>query len=169
MTAAEYQRTVRLALEKSFPDRVRDEWSVAKEATDRMTRDVKRYAPRVDVAVGPFSITPGREDEIASELLPDMMRARLVGRQPNPNPRCLLAIEIVFSGSSKHIMGDILNAGALGLYGIVIGRQDVMAKIDRIGEYLQVLAELKKLPALSRNVLLISVEDFNEVLGSLPA
>ncbi len=60
MGATEYQQMVRGVLERYFPD-VRAEWSVVTDATDAMSRDVKRYAPRVDVAVGPFNVTPGRD------------------------------------------------------------------------------------------------------------
>jgi hypothetical protein len=165
MRAAEYQQTVRVALQRHFAD-VRVEWSVVTNATDSMARDIARYAPRVDVAVGPFNVTPGPDDRIVAELLPHEFHARFVGRPENPNPRCLLAIEVVFSGSSKHIMGDILNAGALGLYGIVIGTQSLMPKIQRISAYLRRLDDLEKLPPLFRNVVLLSTAEVDALSRS---
>jgi hypothetical protein len=114
MTATEYQRLAEVTLRAHFAD-VRLEWSVVKDATDALARDIKRYAPRVDIAVGPFNTTPGPDPRISEALVPDQLRALFNDRPPNPNPRCLLAIEVVYSGSSKHILGDMLNAGALGL------------------------------------------------------
>ena len=35
----------------------------------------------------------------------------------NKNPRCLLSVEVEFSGSSKLIMGDFTNAGMMGHVG----------------------------------------------------
>lgn len=124
-------------------------------------RERSRYAPRVDIAVGPFNTTPGRDPEITSELLPKRVRALFNGDHENRNPRCLLAIEVCFSGSSKHVLGDILNAGALGLYGLVVGREENMAKIRRNFEYLRALAELEKLPWLFRNVAALSADEFD--------
>jgi hypothetical protein len=85
------------------------------------------------------------------------------GAIANTNPRCLLAIEVVFSGSSKHIMGDTLNAGALGLYGLVVGTDKLMPKIKRIGKYLEILAALEKLPPMFRNVHALSTTEFEQL------
>jgi hypothetical protein len=135
-----------------------------KAATDALQRDIHRYAPRVDIAVGPFNITPGPDSEIGERLLPRSLRQLFSDQPPNPNPRCLLAIEVVFSGSSKHIMGDTLNAGAHGLYGLVIGTEARMRKIQRIAAYLHVLADLEKLPPMFRNVVALSTVEFEELL-----
>ena len=165
MAASEYQLKAAARLRRHFED-VRIEWSVAREATDAMRREIHRYAPRVDVAVGPFNTTPGHDPRMTEALLPDRLRAIFKDRPPNRNARCLLAIEIIYSGSSKHIMGDTLNAGALGLYGLVVGRHELMPKIRRIGVYLELLAELEKLPRLFENVVALSTDELDGVLST---
>jgi len=60
-------------------------------------------------------------------------------------------------------MGDMLNAGAHGLYGLVVGTTPRMPKIIRIGNYLALLAELEKLPPMFRNVIALSVEEFESL------
>jgi hypothetical protein len=164
MTANDYQRVTEATLRRHFAD-VRLEWSVVKDATDALAADIKRYAPRVDIAVGPFNTTPGPDQRITDALVPDRLRPLFHDRPPNPNPRCLLAIEVIYSGSSKHILGDILNAGALGLYGLVVGRDALMPKIRRIGQYLEVLAQLEKLPWLFRNVVALSTVEFDDLFA----
>jgi hypothetical protein len=166
VSAGEYQRAAAEMLGRRFRD-VRLEWSVVRDATDALSADINRYAPRVDIAVGPFNTSIGRDSHISEALLPRTLRALFDDRPRNPNPRCLLAIEIVYSGSSKHIMGDMLNAGALGLYGLVVGANTVMPKIRRIREYLDVLAHLEKTPWLFRNVAAVSTADFSSVMAGL--
>jgi hypothetical protein len=61
-------------------------------------------------------------------------------------------------------MGDMLNAGALGLYGLVVGDDRNMTKIQRIGRYLELLAELGKVPWLFRNVVSLSTADFDALI-----
>ncbi len=61
-------------------------------------------------------------------------------------------------------MGDMLNAGSLGLYGLVVGDESHMPKIRRIGRYLDVLAELGKGPWLFRNVVTLSTAEFDRLL-----
>jgi hypothetical protein len=62
-------------------------------------------------------------------------------------------------------MGDLLNAGAHGLYGFVIGTEAVMPKIRRIGAYLDVLANLEKLPPMFRNVVVMSTAELEDLVG----
>jgi hypothetical protein len=164
MRASQYQRLAAVRLKRQFDD-VRVEWSVVKGATDTLQRDIQRYAPRVDIAIGPFNTNRGRTPEIDARLLPRRLRQLFRDLPPNPNPRCLLAIEVVFSGSSKHIMGDTLNAGALGLYGLVVGAEARMPKVRRIGAYVHLLAELEKLPPIFRNVVALSTAEFEELFG----
>jgi hypothetical protein len=164
MPGRDYQQAVLPLLRRHFED-VRLEWSISREATDAFAPDVAVYAPRVDIAVGPFSLEPGRRRAIEAGRLPGELRALFDDRPCNPNPRCLLAIEVCFSGSSKHIMGDMLNAGALGLYGFVVGANEHMAKIRRIGRYLETLTALEKVPWLFRNVVALSTAEFDALLA----
>lgn len=164
MRANDYQPQAADRLRRYF-DEVTTEWSVVKDATDAFRRDVHRYGPRVDIAVGPFNTTPGPDSEITERLLPRELRELFADRPMNTNPRCLLAVEVVFSGSSKHIMGDMLNAGAHGLYGLVVGADVRMTKIKRIGKYLELLAELEKLPPMFRNVVALSTAEFESLFA----
>jgi hypothetical protein len=58
----------------------------------------------------------------------------------------------------------MLNAGALGLYGLVVGDDETFNKIQRIGRYLEVLADLDKVPWLFRNVVALSTAEFDAIL-----
>ncbi len=154
--AAEYQKRTQPLLRRYFSD-VRLEWPVAKEATDAFSPDVRRYAPRLDIAVGPFNTTLGSDSDISEDLLrPEALHAAFDQRSPNRNARCLLAIEVVYSGSMKHMMGDILNASAIGLYGLVLGGEKAMPRLERILRYLEQLAQLEKLPYRFQNVVVLS-------------
>lgn len=113
---------------------VKREWSIARSAASDIFKN-KRYAPRLDLAVGPFNETtdsaPVDAEKIrqAANTCPLIERIRQQhGQSPNRplrmncrNPRCLLAIEIEFSSSSKYMLGDFTNAGMMGLIGLVIG------------------------------------------------
>ena len=148
---------------------VEKEWDVTKNATDLFSTDV--YGPRLDVAVGPFNTKKGNKiDEIrnvfsqkASHGLKNTIRTRRLGE--NWNPRCTLAIEIVYSGSSKHILGDITNASMMGLYGFVIANNSNFDRLKRIFEYTKVIKHVGKAPEdLFSNVCVISDKDFLELL-----
>lgn len=55
---------------------------------------------------------------------------------PNSNPRCFVAIELERSTGPKHRMGSIINAGAVGKIGIVIGLGDsAYRSLKRIDEH----------------------------------
>jgi hypothetical protein len=47
----------------------------------------------------------------------------------------------------------------------VFGTEARMRKIQRIGAYLHVLADLEKLPPMFRNVVALSTVEFEELLG----
>jgi hypothetical protein len=166
MAASEFQKYAKTLLEKHYED-VRLEWPVYKDATDSMERDKKQYYPRTDIVVGPFSLAPGQNSRIDITAINKKLMDRLHrdNLTINNNPRCLLAIEVVFSGSSKHLLGDILNASVIGLYGIVVGHPNMITKIKRNKKYLEKLAELGKIDCLPfRNVLIVSTDEFIELL-----
>ena len=165
MSANDFQLQAKSLLERHYTDVVL-EWAISKDATDSMAWSPNQYYPRTDIAVGPFSIASGHNELISKELINEKLLKRLRSLSVNPNPRCLLAIEVVFSGSSKHILGDLLNASAIGLYGIVIGTPEIMPKILRNVEYLKKLAELDKLnPLPFTNVLVIDTASFETMMS----
>ncbi len=118
MSAIGYQKRMEELLKLIFPaDSVKREWSIWNSARDDFRRTKKMYAPRLDIAVGPFN-TSTENRHFDTTVIQNLNRHPLISSiilegkkknqkwQYNKNPRCLLAIEIEFSGSSKHILGD---------------------------------------------------------------
>ena len=62
----------------------------------------------------------------------------------NQNPRCMLAIELEYSTSSKHILGGITNASLLGHIAVIIGSSVSIPKVRRIHAYACRLREVEK-------------------------
>jgi len=80
----------------------------------------------------------------------------------NYNPRYAVAIEVVFSGSSKHVLGDITNASVLGLYGFVIANEEMLLKAKRIFKYIQKLKQIRKISGeMYNNVKIVSTQEFD--------
>jgi hypothetical protein len=85
--------------------------------------------------VGPFNVTRDRKnDDLASIaeyghhpvirwLSDEVARQNHGGFYFNPNPRCMLAIELEYSTSSKHILGGITNARLPRAIGVIVGPQ----------------------------------------------
>jgi len=165
INARDYQTELKALLGRNFTGHeVIVEWSIRKRATDRMTGDPLLYAPRVDVAVGPFNESSGRDHQITRNSVPTNLQRLFRNLEVNPNPRCLIAIEVTYSGSSKHILGDIMNASAMGLYGIVVGKPEIVPKIKRNIMYLQRLSELDKPHFLPKNLLVLSTDELRDLL-----
>jgi hypothetical protein len=147
-------------------DDVRVEWASASGGTDSLAASPDRYAPRVDLVVGPFNTDPGPGSIAASDVVPKM-RSWFEGLGQNPNPRCLLAIEVVYSGSAKHVLGDILNSSVLGLYGLVICSEAKEARVRRNLAYLRSLMNVGKLPTLFQNVKVMNTADFVSAMEAI--
>jgi hypothetical protein len=170
MTAIEYQQSALQALSKHFVD-VHKEWDVARGATDLLRHGVV-YAPRLDIAVGPFN--KGVDDRDTQHQLIQAFEYNAAVRkiiekvgtiQFNPNPRCVLAIEIEFSGSSKHILGDFTNASMMGLVGLVIVPPSNFEKALRIYKYVEFIKVVDKAPeCLFRNLVLFKTDEFLQLL-----
>jgi len=163
-----FQNVITEKLGKYFPE-VEKEWDVTKNATDLFSTDV--YGPRLDVAVGPFNTEEGNKiDEIRNaffQKVPQELKNIIESRnlRENRNPRCMLAIEVVYSGSSKHILGDITNASMMGLYGFVVANSSTFDKLKRIFEYSKVIKHVGKAPVdLFSNVCVISDKEFLKLL-----
>jgi hypothetical protein len=179
MTARETQAAIRDALSGMFPrDMVRSEWSVRTDATDEIF-DRSTYAPRLDVAVGPFNVTRDRKDDdlasigdhqhhpLIKILRHEVERQNHGGFYFNPNPRCLLAIELEYSTSSKHILGGITNASLLGAIGVIVGPAAYIAKIRRISQYAARLRQVEKAhDDMFANIACFQEEEFLQVLSS---
>ncbi len=179
MSASIYQEHTKEILERLFsPELVEKEWSIWKDAKDRW-RNRQSYAPRLDIAVGPFNLTSENRHRDTTairgfERHPVISHLIEIGREQNNgdfnyniNPRCLLAIEIEFSGSSKHILGNFTNASMMGLIGLVIGPVEKYAKISRVGDYFRTVRELEKAPPeLFSNTVHMECEEFSELLQS---
>jgi hypothetical protein len=156
MGAKQTQATIKEALSRVFgDDLVKSEWSVRTNATDKVF-DQSTYSPRLDIAVGPFNVTRDQKnddlagiahyggDPLIRVLREEVSRQNHGGFYFNPNPRCLLAIELEYTTSSKHILGGITNASLLGAIGIMVGPAAYIDKIRRISHYAARLRQVEK-------------------------
>lgn len=160
-------------LKKVFPNNeIKKEWNSA--TFDKIkTSHKKIYAPRTDVAIGPFNVHNNIKyiNDQTSVMKDSLLVKRLNERYDivwNDLYNCFLAIEVSFSGSSKHIMGDFLNATSIGAVGIIVSRGDSYKKADRILQYLKKLEENKRIEKrLLRNLMLFDCVDFIQFLEDL--
>lgn len=153
-----------------------------------------QYSPRVDIAVGPFSIELGQnqtyeynqlvtQDNINSFLrnLFDLHKENIRNVNSNENTypdfdelvsknlnaRCFLAFEIENKNSKKHIMGSIINAASLGRVGIGIAySENSLNTFRRIFNYLDFLKQVKKNTYDTTNFLIITKEQMLTLLDN---
>lgn len=179
MGAKPTQIQVTQLLRRVFPSSlICPEWSVRTGANDTFTKSNKSvYAPRLDIAVGPFNPTVENIGEDvrsihSSSRHPLVQKIVRFGEEQNDgyfslnnNPRCLLGIEIEWDGSSKHILGDYTNASMMGLIGVVIGFPKNLEKMQRVGQYARELRRLNKAPHdLFTNIVFFSADEFTRLL-----
>lgn len=176
MTAKVYQNVLhRLLAAKFDPRLIKLEWGIGLDATDAFD-DAESYIPRLDLAVGPFNLNPNARENTEtirraaqSELVEKIIREAQEQNghfAANANPRCLLAIEIEFSTSSKHILGGFTNASMMGHVGVLIAPPEKYSKIQRIGRYTQNLKTVRKAPIdFFSNVACFTTEEFIDLLN----
>lgn len=147
------------------------------------------YSPRVDVAVGPFA-TQGTYIMEYDELMDNsqnfinkllnyhLMNINVPDPEPNQltfdilknknsNARCLLAIEIENSGSRKHIIGDAVNASALGRVGIFIAwTPEKLRAAVKMRRYLGFLKTVDKNTFDTTNLLILDKDQFLQTVKS---
>ncbi|MCC6242136.1 MAG: hypothetical protein IT353_04815 [Gemmatimonadaceae bacterium] len=146
-----------------------------------------QYSPRLDLAVGPFAIGGLNLGEKYDELsivhrkyIESLWRAHAsnIGcsdedtsgmfhtvSSQNSNARCFLAIEIENRGSRKHILGGMLNAAALGRFGIMIGwTEESVHMLVRARRYLEFLLEVRKPSLPFSNLLILNREQAEQYL-----
>lgn len=187
MTAKEYQElTTPLLIDKLVDLEVVDEWSAFRGIN-------YQYSPRVDIAVGPFSVRPNRNqtaeyNRILRRDNIDLFLKRIydlhvenIGLEwmnelnvpefdfltrKNQNARCFLAIEIENTSTKKHIMGSMINAASLGRIGIGIAFNDsVKRTFLRILNYLAFLKRVEKNTYDTTNFMILTKEQFLELLN----
>lgn len=166
----QFQQKIKISLKKYFDDTVVVEWPISRGATDKFIRRTTQYSPRVDVAVNTAGVFAGNHrreiENFWNERAPRELKNLLGNLEKNINPRCSLAIEVVFSGSSKHILGDITNASMMGLYGVIVPSQKMTLKVKRIFEYVKRIKDAGKAPeTLFKNVLIIPQKKFTDLIS----
>lgn len=162
-------------------DLIRKEWDIAKQSQDDFSR-IEYYAPRVDIAVGPFNIDRRIEEnnrefnrlvQERNQLIKKLYEISHLGENReyimfedylstlNKNPRCFMAIEIENTNAAKRALGDIVNASAMGKIGIVVPvgseKYEMFIKLKR---YFHFLEQIGKLEGNFRNLLIIEAGKF---------
>ena len=187
MNAKEYQQLLNLKLQEKFPQlQVVEEWKAFQGLG-------YQYSPRVDIAVGPFSVVPNQNQTAEYNRLLripeiDIFLKRIydlhienVGDEwmneinipefdfltrKNQNARCFLSFEIENTSTKKHIMGSLINASSLGRIGIGIAfNQSVKRTFLRIMNYLAFLKRVEKNTYDTTNFLIITKEQLQNLLN----
>ncbi|HZV69902.1 MAG TPA: hypothetical protein VFG10_10175 [Saprospiraceae bacterium] len=189
MTTKEYQNIIHPLIQNKFKGLdVKNEWVA-------FTGYHNHYSPRVDIAVGPFSIVAGQNQIhdynklVASEEIKKFLiklyqvHIENIGLAvhneitipnfedliyKNQNARCFLAIEIENKNSKKHNMGSLINAASLGRIGIGIAyTEKTMKTFIRIMNYLGFLKRAEKNTYDTTNFLIISKTQMQNILTEL--
>ena len=177
MLTREYQNQLVTNLRSIFGDElVEPEWDSVKYSRHSGNHKIV-YAPRHDIAVGPFNslwdfdvrtdvTKPMRSHPFTKRLYKDYLKDRdTLRRCWNSLSRCYLAIEIEFSGSSKHLLGSMLNAVVSGSIGIVIVNETNIQKAIRMSNYLMRLEDFEKVKLnVLRNLIIFDRDDFLKLL-----
>ena len=134
------------------------------------------YAPRPDIAVGPFNTFPRDRAEKGKIKIEKVFKKyqsyfdKLLEKSnfnENQNPRCLLAIEIKGSNTGKHMIGNFINASILGKIGLVIidkNNKRVWQDAERVIEFLRGASAHKKIPGITKNTMLCEYSLFMDGL-----
>ncbi|HMO33715.1 MAG TPA: hypothetical protein PKE07_12040 [Lacibacter sp.] len=189
MTTKEYQNIIHPLIQTKLEGlEVKNEWTA-------FTGYHNHYSPRVDIAVGPFSIVAGQNQTqvynqlVVNENVQSFIRQLynihieniglevnneitippfedLINR--NQNARCFLAIEIENENSKKHIMGSLINAASLGRIGIGVAYSEkTMRTFIRIMNYLGFLRRVEKNTYDTTNFLIISKDQMQTILTQI--
>ena len=151
------------------------EWDIAKNSQDALRKGLQ-YCPRIDFAIKPLNIDRNiarnsflinQAYEKNHDLIDELKKNGLTSPQwtENANPRCFLAIECENKTSTKHRLGSLINASAIGKVGILVAlNPKVYRSYDRILSYLEFLQQNKKQNEMQNNFLVIQWENFEAIL-----
>ena len=189
MTTKEYQNIIHQLIQTKLEGlEVKNEWTA-------FTGYHNHYSPRVDIAVGPFSVVAGKnQTQVYNQLVKDQSIQSFIGKlydihieniglevnneiiipsfedliYRNQNARCFLAIEIENENSKKHIMGSLINAASLGRIGIGVAYSEkTMRTFVRIMNYLGFLRRVEKNTYDTTNFLIISKDQMQILLTQI--
>lgn len=188
MTAKEYQIQLFADLSYTFPEeQIKNEWSSFRG------HGQNQYSPKVDIAVGPFSIIAGENkireyDELCESddvrfflsniyefhrqnVNQDALVNELIVPdfdiliKKNRNARCFIAFEIENSNSKKHILGSLINAASLGRIGVGVAYSDKSFKtFIRMLNYLAFLKRVKKNSYDTTNFLIVKHDQLSDII-----
>lgn len=179
MKTDEFTKLLLAKLKTSFPPDyfILPEWNVANDSKDDFN-NIYYYAPRVDIAIGPFNTNKLELDVINQRFnhliqenrnflkklykishlgKPHNSFEKFISRENlNANPRCFIAMEIENTKAAKRALGDIVNAAGMGKVGVVIPLGlDKYRMFLKIIEYFNFLRDAKKINLNLKNVLII--------------
>ncbi len=189
MTTKAYQNIIHPLIQTKLEGlEVKNEWTA-------FTGYRNHYSPRVDIAVGPFSIVAGQnQTDVYNQLVATeniklfisklyQVHIENIGLEvnneitippfedliyKNQNARCFLAIEIENENSKKHIMGSLINAASLGRIGIGVAyTETTMRTFIRIMNYLGFLRRVEKNTYDTTNFLIVSKNQMQNILTEL--
>jgi len=177
MITQEYQNQLITNLRSIFGNElVKTEWDSV-QYDPHLDNHQRVYAPRHDIAVGPFNsywdldigvdnTKQMQSHSFTKKLYKDFLKDReTLKKLWNSVSRCYLAIEIEFSGTSKHMLGSIVNASVSGSIGIVIVKKTSIDKAVRISNYLMRLEDFGKLKMnMLRNLIIFEENEFLNLL-----
>ena len=169
MNARNVQRRLKEFLSGIFgKENIKSEWRSNANAEDWL-RYGSVYAPRPDIAVGPFNIEEGANvseiENTFSQNQDFFRRLALTNSGSNRNPRCLIAIEIENSNKCKHMLGNIINASLLGKVGIIVTlRVEFHKEAKNICNYLKGAYERKKIGHNPSNIAIMRYEELRRFL-----
>ncbi len=149
-------------------------------------------SPIIDIAVGPFAKGDTRYDIEYNNLIRNvaiwelLSRAEMAhmenlrlynipaifdnfrnGEFTNENARCFMAVEIEGRKDRKVVLADIINTSAMGRIGIIVAKSDEVLKIFvRLLNYLLFLQSVGKPTFITKNVLILKREQYEDVLSA---
>ena len=189
MTTKEFQNLIHPLIQTKLEGLVvKNEWTA-------FTGYHNHYSPRVDIAVGPFSIVAGQnQTQVYNQLVATeniklfisklyQVHIENIGLEVNneitippfedliyrnQNARCFLAIEIENENSKKHIMGSLINAASLGRIGVGVAyTEKTMRTFIRIMNYLGFLRRVEKNTYDTTNFLIVSKNQMQNILTEI--
>lgn len=189
MTTKEYQNIIYPLIQTKLEElEVKNEWTA-------FTGYRNQYSPRVDIAIGPYSVIAGQNQTQVYNQLVETEKIQLFIRKlyqihienigieannqinippfedliyKNQNARCFLAIEIENKNSKKHIMGSLINAASLGRIGIGVAyTEKTMRTFIRIMNYLGFLRRVEKNTYDTTNFLIVSKNQMQIILTEI--